>query len=148
MSRIFLAPSKYVQGPDSISSIGEYVLELGNKPMILSGKTAWSECNENVSKSLDAKGISFHMEFFGGECCEDEIKRLSDICKTAQLDILIAIIILFKPYKYIVVWMVLWAFSTALIRPLSGEPIWAFIERGANWGAPLALYCLLRINSK
>ena len=61
------------------------------------------------------------------------------------LDILIAVIILFKPYRYIIVWMVLWAFSTALIRPLSGEPIWAFIERGANWGAPLALLFVLNL---
>jgi glycerol dehydrogenase len=70
MSRIFLAPSKYVQGPGSISSIGEYVAELGNKPLVLGGKTAWSVCREELSKSLNAKGISFHQEDFGGECCE------------------------------------------------------------------------------
>jgi len=40
MSRIFLTPSKYVQGPGSISSIGECVAELGNKPIVLGGKTA------------------------------------------------------------------------------------------------------------
>lgn len=62
------------------------------------------------------------------------------------LDILVAISILFKPQKYIVIWAVLWAFSTALIRPFAGESIWSFIERGANWGAPLALYFILKNN--
>jgi hypothetical protein len=60
------------------------------------------------------------------------------------LDILVAITILLKPNKYIVLWAVFWAFSTALIRPLSGEDIWSFIERGANWGAPLALFFILK----
>ncbi len=59
------------------------------------------------------------------------------------LDLLVAVIILIKPFKYVVLWAVIWAFSTAFIRPISGEPIWAFIERGANWGAPLALYLML-----
>lgn len=39
------------------------------------------------------------------------------------LDIVIAIIILFKPYRVVVLWAVCWGFSTALIRPLSGEDI-------------------------
>jgi hypothetical protein len=28
---------------------------------------------------------------------------------------------------------------TALIRPISGDPIWDFVERFANFAAPLAL---------
>jgi hypothetical protein len=55
-------------------------------------------------------------------------------------DVIIAFIILLKPYKYVVLWSVIWAFSTALIRPISGEPIWEFIERGSNWITPLILY--------
>lgn len=64
------------------------------------------------------------------------------------LDILVAGIILFKPNKYVLIWAVFWGFSTALIRPLSGEEIWSFIERGSNWGAPLALYFLLKIKNE
>jgi hypothetical protein len=64
------------------------------------------------------------------------------------LDLVVAALVLFKPYKYVVLWAVIWAFSTALIRPISGESIWAFIERGANWGAPLALFFLLNNKKK
>jgi hypothetical protein len=62
------------------------------------------------------------------------------------LDILVAVSILIKPLRYIVLWAVIWAFATALIRPISGESIFAFIERGANWGVPLALYFVLTKN--
>jgi hypothetical protein len=38
--------------------------------------------------------------------------------------------------------MTIWGFWTALVRPIVGEPIWDFVERFANWGAPLALLAL------
>ena len=56
------------------------------------------------------------------------------------IDIVIACFILLKPNKYILLWATIWAFSTALIRPISGESILEFIERGANWLCPLALF--------
>ena len=58
-------------------------------------------------------------------------------------DIAIALIILIKPIRLILLWAAFWGFWTALVRPLVGEPIWDFVERWANWGAPLALYFLL-----
>ena len=72
---------------------------------------------------------------------EDGLKIMPFI---GGLDILVAIVILLKPHKYVLLWATFWAFSAALIRPLSGEEIWSFIERGANWGAPLALFFLLK----
>ena len=64
------------------------------------------------------------------------------------LDVLVAIIILIKPYKYLVLWAFLWTFSTALVRPLAGESIWQFVERASNWAVPLALFCLIHIKFK
>ncbi len=58
------------------------------------------------------------------------------------LDITVAIFALIKPIRIVLIWATLWAFVTALIRPISGEPIWDFIERTANWAAPLALLYL------
>ena len=55
-------------------------------------------------------------------------------------DILLAILVLLKPIRPILLWMAFWGFWTALVRPLVGLPIWDFIERFANWAAPLALY--------
>ena len=55
------------------------------------------------------------------------------------LDVILAIWVLIRPNKYILIWMIFWAFLTAAIRPLSGESILAFVERSANWAAPLVL---------
>lgn len=58
-------------------------------------------------------------------------------------DILVAAIVLVKPIRAVLLWAAIWGFWTALLRPIVGEPIWDFVERWANWGAPLALLLLL-----
>ena len=60
------------------------------------------------------------------------------------MDLTVALVVLFKPLKPIILWAAFWGFWTALVRPLVGEPVWDFVERWANWGAPLALYYILK----
>ena len=66
-------------------------------------------------------------------------------------DLVLAVVTLLRPMELLTAWMVVWAFSTALVRPvsalaqgkeinpLSSNAIWGFVERAANWGCPLAL---------
>lgn len=64
------------------------------------------------------------------------------------IDILVAFIVLVKPLKPVVLYAATWAFLTALIRPISGEPILEFVERAANWAVPLALYFIVKYQEK
>ena len=59
------------------------------------------------------------------------------------IDVLLAILILVKPIRLALLWMAFWGFWTALMRPIAGEVIGEFVERWANWGAPLALLLLI-----
>ncbi len=59
------------------------------------------------------------------------------------LDVLVALTILLRPIKAVLLWAAFWGFWTALIRPLVGASYLDFIERFANWGAPLALLLIL-----
>ena len=58
------------------------------------------------------------------------------------LDIAFGILVLIRPIRSVLLWMAFWGFFTALMRPIAGKPIWDFIERWANWGAPFALLLL------
>lgn len=76
---------------------------------------------------------------------------ISDVGTATQLlflvgitDIALALLILIKPVRIVLLWMTFWGFWTALVRPLVGEPIWDFVERWTNWGAPLALFFLIK----
>ena len=59
------------------------------------------------------------------------------------MDLLLALLVLVRPVRILLLWMALWGFWTALLRPLVGLPIWDFVERWANWDAPLALLLLV-----
>jgi len=60
------------------------------------------------------------------------------------LDVIVAIIVLTRPIKPVLLWAALWGFWTALVRPLVGQSWLDFVERSANWAAPLALYYFYR----
>lgn len=64
------------------------------------------------------------------------------------LDLTVALVVLIKPLKPVLLWAAFWGFWTALLRPLVGEPIWDFVERWANWAAPLALFLLIKKENK
>ncbi|OGI64894.1 hypothetical protein A3H53_03780 [Candidatus Nomurabacteria bacterium RIFCSPLOWO2_02_FULL_40_10] len=60
------------------------------------------------------------------------------------IDLLLALLVLIKPIRPAILWMAVWGLFTAMIRwPFGPDPVWDFVERWANWGAPLALYLLL-----
>lgn len=58
------------------------------------------------------------------------------------LDFMVALLVLFYPMRIVIFWAFLWTLATAIIRPVSGEPIWDFVERASNWTLPLILLVL------
>ena len=55
------------------------------------------------------------------------------------IDVLFGLLILFYPLRGFFAWLVIWGTITALLRPLSGEPVAEFFERAGNYGAPFML---------
>ena len=70
------------------------------------------------------------------------------------MDVIVAGVVLFRPVRPILLWAAFWGFWTALVRPLVATPAFGgtsvldFIERFANWAAPLALYFYYRSKSQ
>jgi hypothetical protein len=59
------------------------------------------------------------------------------------VDIALGLLVCFvRPFRIVLLYMTIWGFWTATLRPLAGEPIWEFIERVPNWAIPLAFLCL------
>jgi uncharacterized membrane protein YphA (DoxX/SURF4 family) len=51
----------------------------------------------------------------------------------------LGLLVLAWPTHGLLLFVVTWKLGTEVLRPLAGEPIWEFIERGGSYGAPLAL---------
>jgi len=104
-----------------ISVAGEFI---GHGVFAIQGKKAWIDWFSTFG--ISDSGTATQLLFLVGVA-----------------DIALAILILIKPIRLALLWMAFWGFWTALLRPIVGEPIWDFIERWANWGAPLALLLLV-----
>lgn len=105
-----------------IGVAGEFA---GHGVFALQGKAQW--INWFAKFGVQDAGLAAQLLFFVG-----------------IMDILMALIVLVKPIRMALLWMAFWGFWTALLRPIVGEPVWDFIERWANWSAPLALFFLLK----
>ncbi len=113
--------TKTIQWVLRIAVAGEFV---GHGVFALQGKQAW---------------VGWIQQFTGA----DVPLATQLLFLVGLMDLLVALSILFKPVKIVLLWAAFWGFWTALVRPLVGEPIWDFVERWANWGAPLALLLLV-----
>jgi hypothetical protein len=54
-------------------------------------------------------------------------------------DVLCGLSLLLFPTRAVLLWLVIWGTTTAMLRPLSGEAFAEAVERAGNFGAPLSL---------
>ena len=92
--------------------------------------------------AVQAKAGWFKYFYALGITGDETIKAL--LLLVGALDIALAALVLIRPVRIALLWMAFWGLWTALIRWPIGpdEPVWDFVERWANWGAPLALLFL------
>jgi hypothetical protein len=60
-----------------------------------------------------------------------------------MLDIAIGLSVLFRPTRVALLYMTMWAFWTAALRPLTGLSVFEMLERAGNYGLPLAFLVFL-----
>ena len=90
MSRMLLAPMRYVQGEGAIKEIGMHAARLGTKALLTGGKRSLGTCAELIQTSLKEKNIGCYQEHFNGECSDKEINRLVDLARKEGADFIIA----------------------------------------------------------
>lgn len=90
MSRVFLAPNRYVQGAGAITEIGTHAARMGTNALFTGGKTALNVCGSTVEVCLEENKIGCVTEVFNGECCDKEISRLVEVAKANGTDLVIA----------------------------------------------------------
>ncbi len=116
-----LTTSKQIEWVLRIAVAGEFI---GHGVLAIQGKPTW---------------IGW-FSIFG---VTDSVLAAKLLVAIGILDVCLAILVLLKPIRLALLWMVFWGFWTALLRPIVGESVWDFVERFSNWGAPLALLLLV-----
>ena len=59
-----------------------------------------------------------------------------------SIEMVVAILVVIAPTPALLVAIAVWKIATESLFPLSGAPIWEFVERGGSYAAPLALVLL------
>lgn len=86
-----IAPRKYVQGRGLLSSLGEYLGELGKDALVIADDGVWGLVHETVEGSLAGSGVRLVEETFGGECSKREIGRLRELADQERVSIVVGI---------------------------------------------------------
>ncbi len=89
MIDLSIAPGRFIQEKGLIFKIGDFLREYGKRPLFLADRTVASIIEDKIKKSLKKVGLPFKLTFFGGECCQEEIEKVTDTIKTEKIDIMI-----------------------------------------------------------
>jgi glycerol dehydrogenase len=91
MKKVMISPSKYVQGENELSNLGEYVQAFGTKALLIASK----DDQGRVQSLLDAaqKKVDFTLEAggFNLECSWAEVKRLKAVADAKGSDVIIGL---------------------------------------------------------
>jgi glycerol dehydrogenase len=80
-------PGKYIQGAGALSELPALIDLFGKQGLILASPTVINKVLPEYGIDLRAKGI--HVELFHGECCEDELTRMSTTISRKHVDVLV-----------------------------------------------------------
>ena len=91
MARVFISPSKYLQGPGELDRLGEYTKVYGNKALVILSAGGIKRFGERVDASFAAAGVELVYDNFNGECSQAEIDRLVAVLKDCGANVVVGL---------------------------------------------------------
>ena len=76
MARIFISPSKYIQGPGELAKLGEYTQAYGKSALVIITAGGLKRSGDVISKSFEDAKVELHYDNFNGECSQVAVKSL------------------------------------------------------------------------
>ena len=91
MARIFISPSKYVQGPGELTRLGEYAKAYGDHALVVISEGGLRRSGDVITASLEAAGVAHTYDNFNGECSQAEIDRLVEVFRASGADFVVGV---------------------------------------------------------
>src|SRR5699024_8434135 len=86
--RIFISPSKYVQGKHAIANMGKHLKGFGKTAAVIADEIVWDIAGHKVVNELKKDGITSEEITFNGEASKEEIDRIVKAAGQATIDFL------------------------------------------------------------
>jgi glycerol dehydrogenase len=88
LTRVLLAPQRYVQGQGVLDAIGIYLSIIpSRRPVVLISDGGNKRFGGQLQESITQAGLPFLQMIFGGECCLNEIQRLAGLIREQAGDV-------------------------------------------------------------
>lgn len=91
MKKVFISPSKYVQGEDELNNLGLYVNEFGNKALLVASKDDQKRIQSYIDKALVSYPFEIVYGQFGEECTKKEIHRMKEIAECQHCSVIVGL---------------------------------------------------------
>ena len=91
MEKVFASPSRYVQGKDVLKTGLSHVLALGDRHLLLCDPIVYDLVGKELEENLVKEGAFVHREIFHGEATNDEVRRVAEVVKEHQLNVVIGL---------------------------------------------------------
>jgi glycerol dehydrogenase len=91
MNTMIACPGKYIQGPGELANLPAHLKLLVGKAFVIISPGGIDRFGDMLKARFDEAGFDFTFCEFGGECCYDEMERLSEVCESQGCDIIVGI---------------------------------------------------------
>lgn len=91
MEKIYNSPSKYIQGPGALGSLGPFVATRGTKALAIATASGERRIGDTVRAGFDGVDATVTFDAFGGECSKTEVARLRQVVQEGGFDVVCGI---------------------------------------------------------
>ena len=91
MAKVFISPSRYVQGAGELRHLGSYAEKIREKGYAAGEPGRKEPVGDLLEESFRKSDCGYVFEVFQGECCKKEIRRLQERMETEGCDLIIGI---------------------------------------------------------
>lgn len=91
MTRVFISPRRYVQGPGELADFGAHVARLGSAAFVIALDDDFARVEQAITSSLAPSGVRLARGRFGGELTRAEVDRLRHEAETAGADVIVGL---------------------------------------------------------
>lgn len=90
-TRAFAGPAKYIQGPGEFDQLAQYTGAFGSRAIALIDGFLFESLGKRLETIYEGTGAQCTALRFGGECCEEEFKRIAEEAARLKADVLVGI---------------------------------------------------------
>ncbi|WP_214807859.1 glycerol dehydrogenase [Exiguobacterium sp. s102] len=89
--RVFISPSKYVQGKNVIDRLGTYVSSFGDKALLIADDVVFKIVGQRIHDSFETEKIGIEQVDFSGEASRHEVERITKQAKEADVRFVVGV---------------------------------------------------------